>query len=234
MRIALLEDDRDQAALVEMWLADASFDIASYPTGEAFLGAIRQERYDLYILDWLLPGVTGLDVLRSLRGGARDSTPVLFVTQFDAEEKVVEALEAGADDYVAKPVTRAVLLARVRALLRRAGDQPPAEPTVGVYRIDAAARCVHVRDNAVQLTEREFELARYLFARVGRVVTRDELLREVWRVNAEGLETRTIDTHVSKLRRKLDLNAEHGLRLQSIYNHGYRLETAEDLTSTRP
>jgi DNA-binding response OmpR family regulator len=233
MRIALLEDDRDQAALVEMWLADAGFDIASYPTGEAFLGAIRQERYDLYILDWLLPGLTGIEVLRQLRGAGID-LPVLFLTQYDNEEKVVEALEAGADDYVAKPVTRPVLLARVRALLRRAGDQPPAEPTVGVYRIDAAARCVHVRDNAVQLTEREFDLARYLFARVGRVVTRDELLREVWRVNAEGLETRTIDTHVSKLRRKLDLNAEHGLRLQSIYNHGYRLEAAEDHTATRP
>lgn len=234
MRIALLEDDPDQATLVQLWLADGGFECTVFGEGAAFLEGVRRERHDLYILDWLLPGVTGIQVLGDLRQRLRDATPVLFVTQLDEEEKVVEALEAGADDYLSKPVKRSVLLARVRALLRRVGESSPSDPVIGPFRVDPAARCVHVQGVPVQLTEREFDLARYLLARVGQVVTRDELLRQVWRVNAEGMETRTIDTHISKLRRKLGFNAEHGLKLQSIYNHGYRLEWIEDFVTTRP
>jgi DNA-binding response OmpR family regulator len=228
MRIALLEDDPDQSALVEIWLADAGYPSTLFATGESFLDGIRRDGFDLYILDWLLPGMTGLDVLRTLREKHKDETPVLFVTQLDTEDKVVEALEAGADDYVAKPVARPILVARVKALLRRAADISTSNPSVGPYKIDSSARSVHVDQVPVQLTEREFELARYVLARIGQVVTRDELLKQVWHVKAEGLETRTIDTHVSKLRRKLGLNGEHGLKLQSIYNHGYRLEWTDE------
>jgi len=226
VRIALLEDDVDQAALVKLWLADAGFEVVHFDAGDALLTELRGARYDLFVLDWLLPGLTGIEVLKRLRSQGV-SLPVLFLTQFDTEEKVVEALDAGADDYVAKPAQRAVLVARVKALLRRSGADSPAEIELGRYSTDSANRAVVVGGAPVVLTEREFELAKYLLARLGKVVTRAELLKNVWRINAEGLETRTIDTHMSKLRKKLLLDGGQGLKLTSIYNHGYRLETAE-------
>lgn len=226
MRIALLEDDADQAALVKLWLTDAGHEVTHYLAGDALLADSRQGRFDLFVLDWLLPGLTGIDVLRELRAQGVQ-LPVLFLTQYDNEEKVVEALGAGADDYVAKPALRGVFIARVKALLRRSGADAPAEVGVGEYRTDSANRAVIVAGSSVVLTEREFELARYLLSRFGKVVTRGELLKNVWRITADGLETRTIDTHMSKLRKKLGLDGAHGVKLTSIYNHGYRLESVE-------
>ena len=226
MRIALLEDDPDQAAMAKLWLESATFEVVHFETGDALLAEATRGRFDLLVLDWLLPGLTGIDVLRRLRQQHND-IPVLFLTQFDTEEKVVEALEAGADDYVAKPAPRGVLVARVKALLRRRGAESPAEVEVGAYRSDTANRAIVVAGSAVTLTEREFELAKYLLARSGKVVTRADLLKNVWHISAEGLETRTIDTHMSKLRKKLGLDGAHGIKLISIYNHGYRLELAE-------
>ena len=226
MRIALLEDDADQAALVTLWLTDAGHEVARFADGEALLAELRQARFDLFVLDWLLPGIPGIEVLRRLRAQGV-TLPVLFLTQFDTEEKVVEALDAGADDYVAKPALRGAFVARVKALLRRSGGDAPAEVEFGEYRTDSANRAMVVSGTAVVLTEREFELAKYLLARFGKVVTRAELLKNVWRIAAEGLETRTIDTHMSKLRKKLGLDGGHGIKLTSIYNHGYRLETVD-------
>jgi len=226
VRIALLEDDADQAALVTLWLTDAGHEVTHFATGETLLAEVRQGRFDLFVLDWLLPGVAGIEVLRQLRAHGV-TLPVLFLTQFDTEEKVIEALEAGADDYVAKPALRGAFIARIKALLRRSGGEAPAEVEFGEYKTDTGNRAVLVSGTPVALTEREFELAKYLLARFGKVVTRAELLKNVWRIAAEGLETRTIDTHMSKLRKKLGLDGGHGIKLTSIYNHGYRLETVE-------
>ncbi len=226
MRIALLEDDADQAQLVTLWLADAGHEVTHFATGDALLAELRHGRFDLAVLDWLVPGLSGIEVLKRMRGQQLD-LPVLFLTQYDTEEKVVEALDAGADDYVAKPALRGVLVARVRALARRRGADTPTDVEVGVYRSDAANRAIVVAGEVVTLTEREFDLARYLLAHLGKVVTRAELLQNVWRISAEGLETRTIDTHMSKLRRKLGFDGAHGIKLASIYNHGYRLESVD-------
>jgi len=226
LRIALLEDDTDQAQLVTLWLTDAGHQVTHFAAGDALLAELRHGRFDLAVLDWLVPGLSGIEVLKRMRSQQLD-LPVLFLTQYDTEEKVVEALDAGADDYVAKPALRGVLVARVNALARRRGTNTPAEVEVGAYRSDASNRAIMVAGEAVTLTEREFELARYLLAHLGKVVTRTELLKNVWRISAEGLETRTIDTHMSKLRRKLGFDGAHGIKLNSIYNHGYRLESVE-------
>ena len=226
MRVALLEDDPDQAQLVKLWLADAGFEVVHFDAGDALLEALRRERFEVVVLDWLVPKLSGIEVLREMRAQRLDA-PVLFLTQFDAEDKVVEALEAGADDYVAKPAVRGVLVARVRALQRRRADATPTEVEFSSYRTDAANRAIMVGSERIALTEKEFELARYLLAHAGKVVTRGELLKNVWRIQAEGLETRTIDTHMSKLRRKLGFDGTHGVKLTSIYNHGYRLETVD-------
>jgi DNA-binding response OmpR family regulator len=226
MRIALLEDDVEQAELVKLWLQQAGHEVAHFASGDTLLAELRHGRFDLAVLDWLVPGLTGIDVLRRMREQQLD-LPVLFLTQFDTEEKVVEALDAGADDYVAKPAVRGVLVARVNALGRRRGADTPNDLEVGAYRTDASNRAIVVAGEAITLTEREFELARYLLNHLGKVVTRSELLKNVWRISAEGVETRTIDTHMSKLRRKLGFDGAHGIKLASIYNHGYRLEAAD-------
>jgi DNA-binding response OmpR family regulator len=179
------------------------------------------------LLDWNLPDESGIDVLRWLREGGNPRLPVLFLTSRNEEEDIVAGLRAGADDYLTKPPKQGELLARVGALLRRIGLQgeQPAEEDAAPYFIDMQRRRVTLEDREVILTEREFDLATYLFRRRGRVVSRDALLEGVWNIRGD-VATRTVDTHVSRLRKKLELGGEHGWRLNAVYQHGYRLEQA--------
>jgi DNA-binding response OmpR family regulator len=152
---------------------------------------------------------------------------VLFLTARNDEEDIIAGLRAGADDYLTKPPKQGELLARVEALLRRVGLQgeQPADEEAPPYRIDLQRRRVTLADREVALTEREFDLATFLFRRRGRVVSRDALLEGVWNIRGD-VATRTVDTHISRLRKKLELGGEHGWRLNAVYQHGYRLEQA--------
>lgn len=224
MRIALLEDDIDQAALVERWLTDAGHSIVHCQDGERFLRATRRESFDLYVLDWVLPAGSGLGVLKQLRARDNDGPPVLFITVRADEASVVQALQAGADDYMVKPVRRAETLARVAALARRrmgaAREVIAAEP----YAFDLEQHRVLLDGEPVTLTEREFDLALFFFRRIGQIVSRQHLLESVWGLGHSTMRTRIVDTHISRLRRKLGLGDDNGFRLTSVYQHGYRLE----------
>lgn len=228
MRIALLEDDSYQAELVRKWLAVAEHDCRHFSTGRAFLKGVLHETYDLAVLDWGLPDMEGTQVLRELRERAGWSMPVLFVTARDREEDVVFALDEGADDYMAKPVKRSELLARINALGRRIHSAAQAEDgmVLDPYRIDIRTRRITRDGHSVELTEREFDLVVFLFRNVGRLLSRGYILENVWGTNPD-LSTRTIDTHVSRCRSKLGLGPEVGWRLRSVYQHGYRLERLE-------
>ena len=148
--------------------------------------------------------------------------PIIFVTARQAEEDIVTALQAGADDYLAKPVRQHELIARLQALARRA--QPETELLeCPPYTFDTANRQVLIDGEPVRLTEKEYELAVFLFRNRGRVLSRQHLLTSVWGTSAE-LNTRTVDTHASRLRKKLKLLASERWKLTSIYQHGYRLE----------
>ena len=153
--------------------------------------------------------------------------PVLFLTSRNEEEDIVAALRAGADDYLTKPPKQCELLARVGALLRRGGfqNEQSEDEDADPYRIDTTRRRVTLTGREISLTEREFELALFLFRRRGRVVSREALLEGVWNIRGD-VATRTVDTHVSRLRKKLELGGEHGWRLNAVYQHGYRLEQA--------
>lgn len=228
MRIALLEDDNYQADVMRAWLESAGHECRVYPTGQAFREGMRCGDFDLAILDWVLPDTDGVAVLAWLREHCEWHIPVIFVTRMDREEDVVIALEKGADDYMTKPVKPREMQARIAAVARRV--HLPTERTdlleVGDYRLNLQSRTVEWRGERVDLTHKEFDLALFLFRQIGRLLSRAQIMETVWGTSAE-LNTRTVDTHVSRIRNKLRLQPEHGWKLSAIYQHGYRLEHLE-------
>lgn len=226
MNIALLEDDVEVAEIIKLWLEGAGHTVSHFETGESLIDATGGTGYDLFLLDWMLPDISGIDVLKWLRGNAGWEIPILFVTARDSEADIVHALECGADDYMIKPVHQSELLARVSALFRRMnrGDKGQNEKIlIGPYTIDQNERAIYFKEEAIELTQKEFDLALYLLQNIGRLLSRGHILEEVWGRSAE-INTRTVDTHVSRLRNKLKILPENGWRLSAIYQHGYRLE----------
>jgi DNA-binding response OmpR family regulator len=164
-------------------------------------------------------------VLRYIREHCGWDVPVMFCTARTNEEAASDILRLGADDYLPKPIRYMEFLARVHALLRR--SQPrPTTLQVGVIDVDLEGRRIRLAGTDVELTQREFELASILLRNVGRVLSRDELLSSVW-ARESGVDTRTVDTHASRLRKKLGLAGESGLMLSSVYGLGYRLDTVQ-------
>jgi DNA-binding response OmpR family regulator len=160
MRLSLVEDDAAQAELVAGWLEEAGHTVKVFPRGEPFLRALHQDTFDLAILDWDLPDTTGIELLAGLRKLCGWSIPVLFVTVRDREEDVVQALGAGADDYLSKPVSRPVLLARLAALARRVSAPETADVVEAPpFRLDPATNSVTRDGEVIELTEKEFQLA---------------------------------------------------------------------------
>ena len=222
MRVGLLEDDADHAALMTRALRGAGHSCQVYATGGRFLQAIVHETFDVLVLDWMLPDMTGIDVLDKLRHG-ENRTPVIFVTSRDAEEDLVHALNHGADDFLVKPARTLELLARLDALKRRAENLVGTRSlSVAPYQFDQAGSVARIEGEIVELTQRQFQLALVLFRNSGRLLSRQYLLEAVWGLNAQ-VQTRTLDIHVSQLRNALRL-PENGWRITSVYAHGYRLE----------
>ena len=224
MRIALLEDDPPQAQLIAHWLTDAGISCASFRTGAEFRDGIPNLQVDLILLDWILPDDDGLEVLVWLRKTLGSRVPVMFVTTRAEESALVQALDKGADDYLIKPLRRSETLARINALMRRGDNAKPASVvTLGGIVIDNDRHITTINGVAVDLTDRELELALYMLRNHGRLLTRQELLENVWKTNPEVI-TRTVDTHISRLRTKLELTPENGFELTTVYHKGYRLE----------
>ena len=224
VRIAILEDDPDQLALIKRWVSEDSHDVHAFMDGRETMKQAGRESFDLFILDWQVPDVSGADVLKWLRANVSKSVPVLFVTVRDSEQDIVFALEQGADDYMVKPVRRQELIARMRALLRRAYPREEQKQlSFPPFEIDIQRGEIKKQGAKVDLTPKEFELTVTLFRNLGRLMSRGHLQETVWGRSGD-LATRTVDTHVSQVRKKLDLRPETGYRVVPIYNYGYRLE----------
>lgn len=223
MHIAILEDDPVQRELLGMLVQQAQHSCKSFETVAAFQAALQGETFDLALIDWMLPDGNGGDVLRWIRKNIGWQLPSIVITAREEEPVVVAALEAGADDYIVKPAKPLELLARITAASRRA--RPGALPVLraGDYEIDIARQRLAMLGRAVELTQKEFDLAVCLFQNMGKLLSRDYLLDKVWGVSAD-VDARTVDTHVSRLRRKLHLDGSHGWKLVSIYGFGYRFE----------
>ena len=179
----------------------------------------------MLILDWNLPDMSGVEATRWAHANLESTPPILLLTSRTAEEDVVEGLNAGADDYVVKPVQPAVLLARVNALFRRAYPAPAAArmETFGDHVFDTAGETLIAAGRPVTLTSKEFRLALLLFHNTHRALSRAHMLEAVWGRNPD-LPTRTLDMHISRIRTKLNLRPENGFRLTPVYSYGYRLE----------
>jgi len=225
MRTAILEDDSNQSQVLARWLGEAGHDCHAFDSGKALIRNLGRETYDLLLLDWNVPDMNGTEVLAWVRNSLRSTVPVIFVTAQHSENAIVEALSSGADDYLVKPVRRRELVARALAVYRRAHAEAASEAVFEFppYRFELKARRVEVHGRSVDLTEKEYDLAVFLFRERGRVLSRGHILERIWGRNA-AVVTRTIDTHISRLRTKLDLSAQNGLRLSSVYSYGYRLE----------
>lgn len=229
LRVAILEDDPDQSEIVNLWLKDAGYSVSVQAESSEFIRAIRRDSFDLYLLDWIVPELSGIEVLRKLRNEMGDNTPVIVATVKDKEQNIVRALEAGADDYIVKPMSQGELLARVAAILRRAGFGTAANDTFDVspYVLDIRKQRLSLDGEEISLTNREFELAVLLFRNAGKLLSRSHILEAIWGIDNSSVSTRTVDTHVSRLRKKLNLDEGNGWKLTAVYQHGYRIERDE-------
>ena len=231
MKIAVVDDDQDVASLLCLWLEEEGHTCAIFNSGQDFTREVGTEHFDAVLLDWVMPEVDGEQVLALLQKKQDWDTPVIFVTSRTTEDDMVRILNEGADDYIAKPVSRPELLARLAAVTRRTAKRAPQEAIeIGPYQIDPQSRSLRIEGQLVKLTDKEFELALYIFNHIGRLLSRNQILANVWGYESD-VNTRTVDTHISRIRKKLYLTPENGWRLSSIYHQGYRLEklSSEDM-----
>jgi len=225
MNFAVIEDSRSQAEVLKALLKSEGHQVEVFPDGGSCLEAIKSRSFDFFIVDWNLPDIGGDEVLRRIREHCGWDVPIVFCTGRTDEEAAADILRLGADDYIPKPIRYMEFMARIHALLRR---RKPRISTLnfGGIEIDLEGRRIRLAGADVDLTQREFELAVILLQNIGRVLSRDELLTSVWSRDA-GVDTRTVDTHASRLRKKLGLAGESGLMLSSVYGQGYRLDTVQ-------
>lgn len=222
VRILVVEDEPKLANAIREGLEDDSYQVAVAGSGEEGFYLLHSEKFDLLMLDVMLPGRSGFEVLGQLRrSGLR--LPVLMLTARDSVDDRVQGLDAGADDYLAKPFAFPELRARVRALLRRGGPDKPADMTISGLRLDTATRAAFRDGTVIDLTSREYELLEYLVRNQGTVVSREMLARDVWKETGRATPIdNVIDVHIARLRRKIDDGFDHKL-LQTVRGVGFIL-----------
>ena len=227
VHLLIVEDDPTIRTPLIRALRERGHAVAAAHTAMSGLQTALDERPDLVVLDLGLPDLDGIELLRMLR--AVSPVPVIIATARDDEAEIVRGLDAGADDYVVKPFTAAQLDARVRAVLRRGAGSPgaAAATVVGDLRIDPGTREASLAGTALDLTPREFDLLHHLATRAGQVVTKRELLTEVWQV-PYGSADKTVDVHLSWLRRKLGESAQQPRYLHTVRGVGVRLSAPTD------
>jgi two-component system response regulator RegX3 len=225
MRVAIVEDDPSQAELLTHWLRRGGHQSHHFDRGATVIHALSQNSFDVLVLDWNLRDISGVEVLRRIRGSGQPSLPVLFASARGREEDVVSALRQGADDYMVKPVRYLEFIARLEAIARR-GKHRTKQPEVlklDVYHVDGLSRTVMRGGRPVDLTAKDFDLSVLFLRNVGQLLSRGHICERVWGRSAL-VPSRTLDTHVSRVRRKLGFIPENGWRLAAKYGYGYRLQ----------
>ncbi len=223
MHIGILEDDEFQQVMIQLWLTDAAYSFRTFDSVASAIEGLKSEHFDAFLIDWSLPDGTGCEVIRWIRQNKGWSMALLVLTGQNDEATVVDALQAGADDFVIKPPKHRELLARLKSATRRSSSSGLEVLHMGSYEIDISRNTLSI-DGAIQiLTQKEFDLAVCLFQSPAKLLCRDYLLNKVWGLHVSP-ETRTLDTHISRLRKKLFLNGAKGWKLSPVYGIGYRLD----------
>lgn len=226
MHIAVIDDDEEVLNFVEHVLTGDGHRCFLYKNGRSFLAALQRETFDMFIIDWTMPEMTGMEIVELVKSRLPQCPPVMMLTNRSQNEDIAGALNAGADDFVVKPESAIVLSARVNALLRRhappgAGEDGPL--LFGDYCFNRRSGVVTLAGEGVQLTTKEFALALLFFSNLNRPLSRPYIMETVW-MSVATLSTRTLDMHVSRIRAKLSLRPENGFSLRTIFGYGYRLE----------
>ncbi|WP_132994153.1 response regulator transcription factor [Gordonia zhaorongruii] len=220
MRVLVVDDDRNVAETVRRMLAAEGWVVDVVHDGVAGLEKATTEAFDVVVLDIMMPGRNGYEVVRDLRA-AGVWTPVLMLTAKDGEYDQADAFDFGADDYLTKPFSFVVLIARMRALARRAAPERPSVLSAGSLRLDPGAHTVHRGEVELSLTPREFGVLEYLMRRRGQAVTKTEILDSVWDINYRGNEN-VVEVYVSYLRKQIDAPFECAA-IETVRGVGYRL-----------
>lgn len=227
VRVGLLEDSPIEAEGITRLFEENGFKVVRRSSGMDFLKLLELESFDLLVLDWNVPDLSGIEVLYTVRDSMQIATPVLMLTSRSSEYDVVQALNRGADDYLQKPWKPFELIARMNALLRRLNiAKLQQDEHYSEFFLEQKLMQVSYRDRVVKLSQKEFLLFQLLIRHMGSPVSRAHIMQSVW--NGDKLEDRTLDVHISRLRNKLDLNMRNGFSLASIYGYGYRLEKLAD------
>ena len=226
LRILVVDDDENLRRLVSAYLETEGYQVTQAADGRTALAAVKDQAPQLVVLDLMLPGIDGMEVAKQIR--ASSSTPILMLTARGGEDDMLEGFDAGADDYLVKPFSPKVLVARVRAVLRRFGaerEEDPDKPVVmGDLLIDVRGRDVQVRGRPVELTATEFDLLRVLSQHPGWVYSREELLESVWGYSYLG-DSRLVDVHIANLRRKIGDDFAEPRYIRTVRGAGYKFQT---------
>ena len=223
-RVLVVDDDAALAEMLGIVLRGEGFEPTFVADGDKAMDVFRDTHPDLVLLDLMLPGLPGSEVCRTLR--ERSNVPVIMLTAKDSEIDKVVGLELGADDYVTKPFSSRELVARMRAVLRRRGDQDEPASSImesGPVRMDVDRHVVTVRSSQVQLPLKEFELLEVLLRNAGRVLTRMQLIDRVWGADYVG-DTKTLDVHVKRLRAKVEADPANPTHILTVRGLGYKFE----------
>ncbi len=220
--IGLIDDDPVHLALLQQTLIGAGFETVAFESIADFRRSRSLELVDLLLLDWHMPKESGLDLTRSLREDHNSPLPIIFITREDDETRIEEALLSGADDFLVKPFRRRELLARVHSVLRRSYFPRRERMSFPPYQLIPGERRGILHGCEVKATPKQFDLLSFLFQRQGQVCSRKALLAHVWRTTGS-VPTRTVDTHISRLKKRFELNGENGWILEGLYQQGYIL-----------
>ena len=223
-KILVVEDEASFSDALSYVLGKEGFEVVVADTGDGAIASFDKSGADLVLLDLMLPGLSGTEVCKQLR--SRSNVPIIMLTAKDTEVDKVVGLELGADDYVTKPYSKAELVARIRAVLRRQGESIETQDSIlvaGPVHIDVERHQVKIDNNSVSLPLKEFELLEYLIRNTGRVLTRAQLIDRVWGSDYFG-DTKTLDVHVKRLRAKIEKDPANPVYIQTIRGLGYKFE----------
>ena len=223
-RILLIEDDRNMAMGLVFNLKSEGFEVTHCLDGETGLAAMEEKEFDILVLDWMLPGVDGLEVLRRLRG-RNVSVPVLLLTARDSKDDIVEGLDSGADDYLAKPFDLNILMARIRSLLRSRAwltqKETHKDARFGNAYINFETFEATIGEKQIRLSYKEAMVMKLFWEKRNQVITREELLLKVWGIEGY-IQSRTVDNHIVQLRKIFEENPKNPKRILSSHGSGYK------------
>jgi DNA-binding response OmpR family regulator len=228
MRIVVLDNDRTQADLICQVLSAAGHLCQGFQTGKELLGQLRKDTYDMLVFDWQVADMAPAELMRRAREKMHANAPVMFIAGSSGEDDIVAGLGAEADDYMVKPLRRGELLVRAQSLLRLAypSQHGTEQLQFGPYIFETRPGRLLMDGSVLDVTHKEFHLALLFFRNIGRPLSRAYIHEAVW-IREADIPSRTMDTHVSRVRNKLRLKPENGFRLVPVYSYGYRLEKLE-------